>query len=74
LTWPQVEQFGVAARAAPAVCRREKEIRTAPFQESLVAAIEAHLSPGSEASTVVGRFNSLRPVQKQDILDFLRSL
>jgi CxxC motif-containing protein (DUF1111 family) len=40
----------------------------------LIAAIEAHLSPGSEASTVVVRYNSLRPLQKQDILDFLRSL
>jgi CxxC motif-containing protein (DUF1111 family) len=40
----------------------------------LVAAIEAHLGPGSEASTVVQRFNALTPVQKQAIVDFLRSL
>jgi CxxC motif-containing protein (DUF1111 family) len=52
----------------------------------LLQAIEAHFSPshcdgsfqnqtcGSEANAVIGRFNALRTSQKQDILNFLRSL
>ena len=42
--------------------------------KNLVEAIQAHSSPGSEANTVVGYFNSLPAPQKQDILNFLRSL
>jgi CxxC motif-containing protein (DUF1111 family) len=41
---------------------------------NLVEAIEAHRSPGSEASRVIERFNRLQPQEQQDIIDFLRSL
>jgi CxxC motif-containing protein (DUF1111 family) len=40
----------------------------------LLAAIAAHSSTGSEASTVIGNFNALTTAEKQDILNFLRSL
>jgi CxxC motif-containing protein (DUF1111 family) len=40
----------------------------------LLAAIEAHESSGSEASTVEEIFDILSPSQKQDVLNFLRSL
>ena len=39
----------------------------------LVAAIQAHKSPGSEASGVVDRFNALPDAKQQDLLSFLRS-
>jgi CxxC motif-containing protein (DUF1111 family) len=40
----------------------------------LVAAIQAHQSAGSEANTIVQRFNALSSAQQQDVLNFLRSL
>jgi len=40
----------------------------------LNAAIDAHSSNGSEANTVEGNFDNLSPSQKQDLLNFLRSL
>jgi hypothetical protein len=40
----------------------------------LLQAIEAHASPGSEANQVIRIFNSLTQSQKQDLLNFLRSL
>jgi CxxC motif-containing protein (DUF1111 family) len=40
----------------------------------LVAAIQAHMSSGSEANTIVQRFNALSSAQQQDVLNFLRSL
>jgi len=40
----------------------------------LLQAILAHSSSGSEANTVISRFNALNTTQKQDILNFLRSL
>ncbi len=40
----------------------------------LLQAIQAHASAGSEANAVVGAFEALSPSQKQDILNFLRSL
>ena len=40
----------------------------------LLQAIEAHMSPTSEANQVINQFNALTPTQKQEILDFLRSL
>jgi CxxC motif-containing protein (DUF1111 family) len=40
----------------------------------LMQAIEAHASPGSEANTVIRIFNGLTEAQKQDLLNFLRSL
>ena len=41
---------------------------------SLVDAIEAHRSRGSEANEVIRRFNRLSVKQQQEVLDFLRSL
>jgi CxxC motif-containing protein (DUF1111 family) len=37
-------------------------------------AIQAHSSRGSEANTVINRYNSLTRTQTQDLLNFLRSL
>jgi len=41
---------------------------------NLLAAIEAHLSPGSEANTAIQQFNALSSEEQQNILNFLRSL
>jgi CxxC motif-containing protein (DUF1111 family) len=41
---------------------------------NLLTAIEDHASDGSEATQVEENFNALSPAEKQDILDFLRSL
>jgi CxxC motif-containing protein (DUF1111 family) len=41
---------------------------------NLLQAIEAHQSSGSEATFVEENFDLLSPSQKQDILNFLRSL
>jgi CxxC motif-containing protein (DUF1111 family) len=65
-----------------------EEFRTAPLwglgqrlfflhdgrASDLLVAIQAHSSSGSEANASVARFNSLSPTDKQDILNFLRSL
>jgi|HubBroStandDraft_1064217.scaffolds.fasta_scaffold00038_51 CxxC motif-containing protein (DUF1111 family) len=40
----------------------------------LPTAISAHASPGSEANQVVAAYQALNVTQKQDVLDFLRSL
>src|SRR6266513_1148279 len=40
----------------------------------LLRAIQQHASPGSEANSVISRFNNLRESDKQDLLNFLRSL
>jgi CxxC motif-containing protein (DUF1111 family) len=40
----------------------------------LVEAIQEHSSTGSEANGVISRFNNLRESDKQDLLNFLRSL
>jgi CxxC motif-containing protein (DUF1111 family) len=40
----------------------------------LVAAIGAHAGQGSEANTVIQRFQALSPAQEQDIINFLRAL
>jgi len=40
----------------------------------LLEAIKSHKSPGSEANRVILIFNALTARQKQDVLDFLRSL
>jgi CxxC motif-containing protein (DUF1111 family) len=42
--------------------------------KDLLIAIQAHSSPGSEAIGSINAFNALTPAQKQDILNFLRSL
>lgn len=42
--------------------------------QNLVDAINAHASQGSEANAVIGNYNALGPNQKQDVLNFLRSL
>lgn len=41
---------------------------------NLLEVIRVHASPGSEANRSVAAFNSLSPAQKQDLLNFLRSL
>jgi len=48
--------------------------RATPQNGGLLAAIQAHTSPGSEANGVVFLFNILSESQKQDLLNFLRSL
>ena len=40
----------------------------------LLEAIEEHKSPGSEADKVIEHFNKLKAPQRQDIINFLRSL
>ena len=42
--------------------------------QDLVQTIEQHASSGSEASGVVNNYHHLSEPQKQDLLDFLRSL
>ena len=42
--------------------------------DDLAEAIAAHASPGSEATAVINSYNTLQPAQKQDLLNFLRSL
>jgi CxxC motif-containing protein (DUF1111 family) len=65
-----------------------REFRTAPLwgvgqrifflhdgrTSNLKVAIRQHASPGSEANGVIRRFHLLRESEKQDILNFLRSL
>jgi mono/diheme cytochrome c family protein len=65
-----------------------REFRTAPLwglgqrifflhdgrTTDLIQAIRQHRSDGSEASRVVGNFDNFRDSQKQDLLNFLRSL
>lgn len=41
---------------------------------NLITAITQHASNGSEANNVIANFNSLTSTQKQDLLNFLRSL
>jgi len=49
--------------------------RATPASGGLLRAIEAHASPGSEANGVIAIFNNgLTNQQKQDLLNFLRSL
>ena len=40
----------------------------------LIDAISAHMSQGSEANQIISAFNSLQTQQKQDLINFLRSL
>jgi CxxC motif-containing protein (DUF1111 family) len=40
----------------------------------LIEAIQAHSSSGSEATQVIHKFNTLKPSNMQDLLNFLRSL
>jgi CxxC motif-containing protein (DUF1111 family) len=65
-----------------------REFRTAPLwglgkrifflhdgrTSDLLQAINAHSSSGSEANAVVTSFQNLNDAQKQDVLNFLRSL
>jgi CxxC motif-containing protein (DUF1111 family) len=49
--------------------------RATPANGGLLQAIQAHAGPGSEANTVIQLFNTqLNNQQKQDLLNFLRSL
>ena len=42
--------------------------------DNLVEAIRAHKSPGSEANKVIEQFDRMRTQERQEIIDFLRSL
>jgi len=42
--------------------------------DTLVEAIRAHKSPGSEANKVIEQFDRMRTQERQEIIDFLRSL
>ena len=48
--------------------------RATPRNGGLLTAIQAHSSQGSEANTVISSFRNLGDSQKQDLLNFLRSL
>jgi CxxC motif-containing protein (DUF1111 family) len=48
--------------------------RATPGNGGLMTAIEAHASPGSEANAVIAHFNRMTAQQRQDLLNFLRSL
>jgi CxxC motif-containing protein (DUF1111 family) len=48
--------------------------RARPRNGGLLAAIQSHSSTGSEANNVISAFNDLTESQKQDLLNFLRSL
>jgi CxxC motif-containing protein (DUF1111 family) len=48
--------------------------RATPANGGLLQAIQQHASEGSEANAVINNFNSLSDSQKQDLLNFLRSL
>jgi CxxC motif-containing protein (DUF1111 family) len=48
--------------------------RSTPSNGGLVNAIQSHASNGSEANSVIQLYNKLSPQQKQDLLNFLRSL
>jgi CxxC motif-containing protein (DUF1111 family) len=48
--------------------------RATPANGGLLAAIREHAGPGSEANGVIRLFYSLSEQQKQDLLNFLRSL
>ena len=48
--------------------------RSTPSNGGLLNAIQAHASSGSEANRVINQFNNLSNNQKQELLNFLRSL
>ena len=48
--------------------------RSTPTNGGLLNAIQAHASCGSEANHVISLFNQLPPQEKQELLNFLRSL
>src|SRR5580693_3601947 len=48
--------------------------RSGPTNGGLLNAIQAHASSGSEANRVINQFNNLSTSQKQELLNFLRSL
>jgi CxxC motif-containing protein (DUF1111 family) len=48
--------------------------RATPANGGLVHAVQQHASNGSEANNVISLFNELTQQQKQDLLNFLRSL
>jgi CxxC motif-containing protein (DUF1111 family) len=48
--------------------------RSGPANGGLLNAIQAHASSGSEANRVINQFNNLSANQKQELLNFLRSL
>jgi len=42
--------------------------------QSVPAAVQNHMSNGSEANTVITNYNNLNATEKQELIDFLRSL
>jgi CxxC motif-containing protein (DUF1111 family) len=48
--------------------------RAVPANGGLLAAINDHAGPGSEANAVINLFQQLPPAEQQELLDFLRSL
>jgi len=48
--------------------------RSTPANGGLVHSIQQHASSGSEANSVINLYNSLSQQQRQDLLNFLRSL
>ncbi|MFZ0522305.1 MAG: di-heme oxidoredictase family protein [Candidatus Acidiferrales bacterium] len=48
--------------------------RATPANGGLLTAIQSHASRGSEANQVISLFNQLPPQEKQELLNFLRSL
>ena len=48
--------------------------RATPTNGGLLKAIQSHAGPGSEANGVISLFDSVSDQQKQDLLNFLRSL
>src|SRR5262249_35730628 len=83
-----VHNMGALGDGIPQGNAGPNEFRTAPLwgigqrifflhdgrTSDLLAAIQAHSSAGSEANTVIARFNALSTSNQQDILNFLRSL
>jgi hypothetical protein len=47
---------------------------TSRLRSDLLAAIQAHSSPGSKANVVIQLFDILSTAHQQEILNFLRSL
>lgn len=83
MQWGRISPTGVVQGAAAG-----DEFRTAPLwglgqriyflhdgrTSDLLEAIAAHQSRESEANGVIRNFNDLSETQKQDVLNFLRSL
>ncbi len=65
--------IGAGASLGMAVFAQAQNFAT-PANGGLLKAIQSHAGPGSEANAVISLFDSLSSQQKQDLLNFLRSL